>query len=90
MFETWLRTVFGLSTKLRGDLGVGPARGDQLEHLALALGQLGEGLAVGAGAGAREVVHQRGARRRAEDRLAAADRADRAQRSRPAPAPLSR
>ena len=42
MFETWLRTVFGLSTKCARDPRVVAPLGDQLEHLALAVGQLGE------------------------------------------------
>ena len=44
MFDTWLRTVFWLSTKWRAIARVAVALGDQLEHLALALGELGEGL----------------------------------------------
>ena len=51
MLETWLRTVFGLSTKCRAISRVAPALGDQLEHLALAVGQLGEGRRGGSGRG---------------------------------------
>ena len=43
MFETWLRIVFGLSTKCAGDPRVVTALRDQLEHLALAVGELGKG-----------------------------------------------
>ena len=77
MFDTWLRTVLGDSTRLDGDLGVGPAAGDQLEDLALALGELRERLGVGAGRRPGEEVHQPPGHARAEDRVARRHRADR-------------
>ena len=76
MFETWLRIVFWLSTKCRAIQRVVVALRDQLEHLALALGQLGEGLRGVARARHGEVLDHALGDVRAEDRLAAADRRD--------------
>ena len=57
MLLAWLRTVLTDRPELARDLGVLHALGDQAEHDALALGQLGEGVGDGPVAHAPEVGH---------------------------------
>ena len=63
-------------TSVDGDLGVRPAAGDQLEDLALALGQLGERRGSGRRRRPGEEVHQPPGHARAEDRIAGRHRSD--------------
>ena len=62
MFETWLRTVFWLRCRCLA-----------IEDLALAVGQLGEGIFRHARAGSGEVVHQAFGDGRAEHRFSTGD-----------------
>ena len=67
----------GRQAEGRGDVGVGPPLGDQLEDLALALGELGKRGGVDAGRRPREVGHQPARHAGPEDRLARRHRPDR-------------
>ena len=78
MCVTWVLTVASLEEQRGGDLGVGEPVRDELEHLELALGQLGE-LGRRAGAGwrpAHEVLDQATGDRRGEQRVAGRDDPD--------------
>ena len=67
MLRTWFSAVFGRDRQLLADLGVAVAAGDELQHLALALG---ERAGVGVlGEAAELAEHERG-ERRGEHRLA--------------------
>jgi hypothetical protein len=46
MLDTRLRTVLGLRNRALGDLAVAVPGGDEVEHLALPCGQIGEQVLV--------------------------------------------
>ena len=78
MLRTWFLTVFSLMNSSLGDLAVVQALGDQAEHLELALGEPQR--RAPARARARhllELVDQLDRHRRADQRLAVGDHADR-------------
>ena len=59
-FDTWLRTVFGLSTRRRAIDVVVEALGDQRQDVELAVGQLGERPARRRAAGVGELADRLG------------------------------